>query len=150
MAAPRVFIPPAVAFAQGRSIPFARFLGNRSLNSTHKLQLAQPVRCFSGTTPDPIALFVTVEIEESRVPAFLEAMAVDVSGSRKEEGCHRFDLLRDQSDPNKFSFYEVYKDADAIDLHKTFDHYKAWADFKAEGGVISQTVLKADAIDFTF
>ena len=37
-----------------------------------------------------------------------------------------------------------------VDVHKTFDHYKAWADFKAAGGVISQEVTKMDAVDFTF
>ena len=44
----------------------------------------------------PLAVLVTVEIEPARVPAFLEAMKVDVEGSRKEDGCLRFDLLKDQ------------------------------------------------------
>ena len=35
-------------------------------------------------------------------------------------------------------------------VHRETPHYKAWADFKAEGGVLSQTVIKADAIDFTY
>ena len=38
---------------------------------------------------------------------------------------------------------------DAIEVHKATSHYKAWADFKASGGVLSQTVAKSDAIDFT-
>jgi len=33
-------------------------------------------------------------------------MAVDASGSRQEPGCHTFDLLKDDSDPQKFYFYE--------------------------------------------
>ncbi|KAJ1461620.1 hypothetical protein M885DRAFT_431824 [Pelagophyceae sp. CCMP2097] len=98
----------------------------------------------------PFAVVVTVEIEEARIPAFLEAMKIDVAGSRTEEGCYRFDLLRDQETPNKFIFYEAYKDTAALDVHKTFDHYKAWTDFKAAGGVISQTAVKTSAIDFTF
>ena len=44
----------------------------------------------------------------------------------------------------------VYKDAAAIETHKATAHYKAWADFKAGGGVLSQSVIKADAIDFTY
>mmetsp|Transcript_20479 Transcript_20479/g.61209 ORF Transcript_20479/g.61209 Transcript_20479/m.61209 type:complete len:136 (-) Transcript_20479:52-459(-) len=98
----------------------------------------------------PITLLVTVEIEEARVPAFLEAMKIDAEGSRTEEGCLRFDLLKDQEKPNTYMFYEVYKDSDAITKHKTFDHYKAWGDFKAGGGVVSQTVSKMDAVDFTY
>jgi len=40
-------------------------------------------------------------------------------------------------DPNKFFFYEAYENSAAIDYHKEQDHYKAWADFKAEGVVNS-------------
>ena len=46
---------------------------------------------------------MTVEIEEARVPAFLEAMKIDAEGSRTEEGCLRFDLLKDQEKPNTHS-----------------------------------------------
>lgn len=45
---------------------------------------------------------------KERTAAFLETMAVDASGSRKETGCHTFDLLKDDSDPQKFYFYEGY------------------------------------------
>ena len=54
------------------------------------------------------------------------------------------DVLRDQSDPNKFIFYEVYDSVEAIDHHKAQDHYKAWADFKESGGVISSASTKLD------
>ena len=43
-----------------------------------------------------------------------------------------------------------YRDADAVAKHKTFDHYKAWADFKAAGGVKSQEVIMAAGVDFTY
>ena len=60
------------------------------------------------------------------------------------------DLLRDTTNPQKFYFYEVYKNDAAIDVHKTTEHYKVWVDFKKGGGVISQTVIKADAIDVAY
>lgn len=101
----------------------------------------------TGNSKPPLALIVAVEIEEQRTPAFLDAMAVDAAGSRKEPGCLKFDLLQDKSDPQKFYFYEMYADEEAMAAHKETPHYKAWAQFKAEGGVISQTVIKADAID---
>merc|ERR1719446_1865284 len=47
-----------------------------------------------------------------------------------------------------FTFYEVWTDQDAIKFHKEQDHYKAWANMRAEGGVISQTVVKTRAVDF--
>ena len=73
-----------------------------------------------------------------------QIMKVDCTESRKEEGCTRFDLLQDRENANKFHFYEVYVSADAMALHKTLPHYKAWADFKAANPAVaeSQTVDK--------
>ena len=60
----------------------------------------------------------------------------------------RFDLLQDRDQPNKFIFYEAYKDDEAMKIHKETPHYKAWADFKNEGGVISQVAMKCNGINF--
>ena len=49
-----------------------------------------------------------------------------------------------------YSFYEIYKDSDAMALHKTLPHYKGWADFKAanmETVGKSQTVIKFVSVD---
>eukprot|EP00444_Apocalathium_aciculiferum_P030258 CAMPEP_0183439290 /NCGR_PEP_ID=MMETSP0370-20130417/77917_1 /TAXON_ID=268820 /ORGANISM="Peridinium aciculiferum, Strain PAER-2" /LENGTH=568 /DNA_ID=CAMNT_0025627709 /DNA_START=66 /DNA_END=1769 /DNA_ORIENTATION=+ len=94
------------------------------------------------------AVFVTADIKADRIDDFLKVMEVDVTKSRDkalDPGCLRFDLLRYQEQPNRFMFYEAYLDDDTAAQHKTTDHYKAWADFKASGGVESQTVLKAEA-----
>ena len=99
---------------------------------------------------EPFVISVILEIEEARIPAFLEAMAIDVAGSRQEEGCLRFDLLRDREQTNKFIFYEAYKDEAALAFHKEQPHFKAWADFKSAGGVISQAAMKCDGINFQF
>ena len=88
-------------------------------------------RAVTKMSAAPIGVMVTVEIEEARVPAFLEALKVDAAGSREEEGCLRFDLLKDSENANTWHFYEIYKDNDAMAVHKTLPHYKAWADFKA-------------------
>ena len=39
-------------------------------------------------------------------------------------------------------------DAAALDFHKEQPHYKAWADFKASGGVVSQEAVKYTGVDF--
>ena len=36
-----------------------------------------------------------------------QAMKIDAEGSRTEPACHRFDVLQDKSNPNKYLFYEV-------------------------------------------
>jgi hypothetical protein len=79
-------------FAAARALHPARRLLSRGMGSV-------------ATTP-PVVLLVSVEIEPIRIPAFLKAMTVDAEGSRKEDGCHTFDLLKDESDPHTFYFYE--------------------------------------------
>ena len=91
-----------------------------------------------------IAIVVDVEIKPETREEFLKVMEIDAVGSRAEEGCLRFDVLCDQSNPNRFFFYEVYKDAEAVAVHKEMPHFKAWSDFKASGGVISSVSTKAD------
>ena len=46
--------------------------------------------------------------------------------SRKEPGNVRFDVLRDNKDPNKFLLYEVYENEDAAAAHKQTEHYNKW------------------------
>ena len=55
----------------------------------------------------PIVVFVTVEIKPECVAEFLHVMKVDTEESRKEPGCVRFDLLKDNEKENVFSFYEA-------------------------------------------
>lgn len=102
-------------------------------------------------TSSPISLIVTVEIFPERIEEFLDVMERDSAGSRDtEEGCLRFDVLRDQTNLNRFVFYEVYKNAEAIEIHRAAPHYKLWTDFKASGGVSSQTVIKTDSLFYKY
>ena len=57
----------------------------------------------------PVTLLVYVEVKNDRVDDFLRAMAINAGGSRLEEGCYRFDVLRDPGNPCKFTFYEAYE-----------------------------------------
>lgn len=89
-------------------------------------------------------VLVSVEIKPDRIDDFLKAMEDDATKSRDKPGCLRFDLLRDRDHPNKFVFYECYKDNDAAAYHKTTPHYNSWTEFKKSGGVIRQAVVKID------
>ena len=99
-------------------------------------------------TTEPLTIVVRVEIKEDRLEEFHKVMQFDVDGSRAEPGCLRFDLLQEQGANNRFVFYESYIDAAALDQHKETAHYKAWADFKASGGVISQEATKYGGVNF--
>ena len=57
---------------------------------------------------------------------------------------YHVDVLRDQSKETKFWFYEVYESSEAVNFHKTQEHYQSWADFKESGGTVSSVSHKAD------
>lgn len=76
-----------------------------------------------------ISIFVTLQIRPGFRGQFAEASLGDARGSvRDEPGCFRFDILADDSDPNRFHLYEVYEDQDALEAHRNAPHYKKWRD----------------------
>lgn len=68
---------------------------------------------------------VTVEILPGTRQRFLEAMRLNCADSRAEPGNIRFDVLGDPEDPNRFTIYEVFRDAEALEAHRATPHYKA-------------------------
>jgi quinol monooxygenase YgiN len=92
----------------------------------------------------PFAVIVQTTIEPDRMAEFMKLIQINAESTRKEPGCLRFDVVRSQESPNQFFFYELYKNAEAIDFHKTQSHFKLWSDFKASGGTITSVSHKAD------
>jgi autoinducer 2-degrading protein len=73
------------------------------------------------------ALVVSLYVKPDMRERFLAAAEDDSTCSvRDEPGCLRFDVLEDEADPNHFFFYEIYKDAAAIDAHRQAPHYARW------------------------
>lgn len=73
------------------------------------------------------SIFVTVRIKPGFADRFIEASFGDGQGSvRDEPGCFRFDILRDNADPDLFYLYEVYENEAALETHRTMPHYKKW------------------------
>jgi len=62
-----------------------------------------------------------------------------VEGSRREQGCVRYDLNQDVKDPYTYVFIETWQSQQAIDKHNTELHYKNFAKF-AEGKVAKKIV----------
>mmetsp|Transcript_1452 Transcript_1452/g.2264 ORF Transcript_1452/g.2264 Transcript_1452/m.2264 type:complete len:144 (-) Transcript_1452:105-536(-) len=122
-------------------------------SSTHAFSKSAPTplsttRSFSNTalkmSEKPFSVIVEAEIKEDRMDEFMTMIENNAKKSRQEPGCIRFDVLRDQGNPNKFWFYEVYENKAAVDFHKTQAHYQGWADFKESGGTVSSVSHKAD------
>jgi autoinducer 2-degrading protein len=76
-----------------------------------------------------LALVVSLQVKPDMRDRFLAAAEDDSTCSvRDEPGCLRFDVLRDQTDPNHFFFYEIYRDEAAIDAHRQMPHYARWTE----------------------
>ena len=78
---------------------------------------------------------------------YLSAMLTNAAASvRDEPGCHRFDVLEAQEEPDTFYLYEIYDDADALQAHKETPHYResrvVLADYVIETSVIRADVLQ--------
>ena len=68
-----------------------------------------------------------IQIKEGHADEFIQAMLLDAKGSvENEPGCLRFDVIRDENDPNRIYLYEVYKDKAAFEYHLTTPHIKKW------------------------
>ena len=59
------------------------------------------------------------------------------------------DVLQAEDASNKFFFYEIYENSDAIAHHKEQAHYLAWGAFKESGGTISSVSKKASGTFLT-
>ena len=61
---------------------------------------------------------VTIRTRPDGRQRFLTAMLSHARDSvESDRGCVRFDLLADETDPNTFYLYEVYRDSGALDEH---------------------------------
>lgn len=73
------------------------------------------------------AVVVQLKIKPEMREKFLAAAMDDSTCSvRDEPGCLRFDVLLDNSDPNKFFFYEIYRDENAFKAHQASAHFSRW------------------------
>jgi len=74
-----------------------------------------------------LAMWVKVRVKPGERERFLQAIEVDALGSERDEpGCLRFNVLQDGQDQNVYYFYEVYRDAAALEAHRAAPHYAVW------------------------
>lgn len=67
-----------------------------------------------------------LDIKAECVDAFIAASRANAEASRKEPGVARFDLTRQLDVPTNFTLVEEYRDIDAVEAHRTTEHYLAW------------------------
>merc|ERR1719401_1297347 len=122
---------------------------NKTLLKTQALNFQ--VGKTTTTVPDNnLGLILQVDIKEDCIEEFLSVMNGNAMGSRSEDGCLRFDLLRDLGNPSKFISYEVFTGAEATDIHKEKPYVKAWGalQYGDKKPVLNKTLLKAVVTNF--
>jgi quinol monooxygenase YgiN len=78
-----------------------------------------------------LGVFAKVTVKPELINRFWQYLEADAVGSRREPGCLRFDILRDDAASNVFYLYEVYVDKAAYAVHQQAPYFKA---FFAEAG----------------
>lgn len=79
----------------------------------------------------PFSLVVRLRVEPGAREAFLAAIRENAAASIREPGCLRFDVLQDADDPDRFAFYELYRDAAAFEHHRSTSHFRRWREAAA-------------------
>ena len=72
-------------------------------------------------------LHLRVKVKSERIDDFIAATVENAQSSLREPGCARFDVIQDTTDPSRFDFIEVYRDASGHAAHRESPHYKTWA-----------------------
>ncbi len=75
---------------------------------------------------------VGIHVRPSHVEAFIDATLENARATRGEPGNVRFDLLRQEQDPNRFTLYEVYRGPEDFASHQQRAHYLKWRETVAE------------------
>ena len=70
---------------------------------------------------------VHIKVKPDRVADFLDAFKINFDGTTQEPGNVRFDVLQDPEDATKFTIYEVFTSAEAVEDHRKTEHYKTVA-----------------------
>jgi len=73
-----------------------------------------------------IVTIVHVEVRPEHVEDFIRATTENHYESVKEPGNLRFDVLRNDAQPNRFLLYEAYENEEKAAAHKLTAHYLKW------------------------
>jgi (4S)-4-hydroxy-5-phosphonooxypentane-2,3-dione isomerase len=78
-------------------------------------------------------LVVSLRVKPGKDRQFLAAIEANAAASRRDEpGCRRFDVLRDNDDPQRYLLYELYDDEAAFQAHRAMPHFPVWRRAAAE------------------
>ena len=89
-----------------------------------------------------------LNIKKDFLDEFYSVIKINAEGARKQSGCLRFDLLKEEGSDTRFVLYESYTSGEVLDYHMRQDHFKPIADFLSNGGGKIIEVIKANGVDY--
>ena len=81
---------------------------------------------YTSEQPGLYSIFVAINVSAEHSDDFLEASLTVARESIREEGALRYDVLRDANNPNRFYFYEIFRDRAAAEAHWGTAHFDTW------------------------
>ena len=79
-----------------------------------------------------LVVHVHVLVKPEFTEAFIKATLDNARHSIQEPGICRFDVIRQNDDPNRFVLIEVYRTNEDPTQHKMTAHYATWRDSVAD------------------
>lgn len=87
------------------------------------------------------AIFVTIQLKPGMSDAFRPHIMKNAAAARGTEAdCHDFQVMTAEDDPDRYYFYEVYSNKEALDFHRQTDHFQEYS--RATGDMIADKVVK--------
>lgn len=75
-----------------------------------------------------LVVHVFVHVKPEYLEDFIRATIENARCSLQEPGVARFDVLQENTDPNRFVLIEIYRTPDDPARHKETAHYARWRD----------------------
>ena len=75
------------------------------------------------------SIFVIINVKPEYRDAFVEASRLEAQGTVSgEAGVFQFHMLVDETNPNRFYFFEIFRDEQALETHWETEVFQAWWD----------------------
>ncbi|NHQ84726.1 antibiotic biosynthesis monooxygenase [Iodobacter sp. HSC-16F04] len=72
----------------------------------------------------PLFVLATIIAKPDHAQKVSDAIQLALPPSRQEEGCHRYDLLLDNSNDHRFVIQEQWQNKAALNAHMQTEHFK--------------------------
>jgi quinol monooxygenase YgiN len=96
---------------------------------------------------EEIVIVANIKVkEEFKDEVYSELIKLYKSTHKYDEGCIQYELHKDLSDKNSFSFVETWENPEFLALHEQKEHFKTFV-AKIENKIENLTISKLEKLD---